>query len=189
RMRAALHIIQQEIRPRPDARIYMTEQVTGLYAWLKSRYPDLIGSEYLGAQEERGAVCGGVRNEDLTALTFADQSFDLVLSFDVLEHVPDVDRALRECFRSLRPGGSLVFSAPFRPGSRTNVVRARLGADGTIEHLLPPEYHENPVNRERGALCFRDFGWQVLDQMRAVGFADPRALMYWSRELGYLGGD
>ena len=47
----------------------------------------------------------------------------------------------------------------------------------------------NPVDPEQGALCFRDFGWQVLEQMRAAGFSDPRALVYWSRELGYLGGD
>jgi SAM-dependent methyltransferase len=189
RFRAAIQIITQEVAPLPDARIYLTERVTGLYRWLKARYPDLVGSEYLGDKVPLGAEHNGVRNEDLTALTFDDHKFDLILSFDVMEHVPDADAALRECLRCLQPGGSLLFSAPFRLDSPENVIRARMRPDGTVEHLQPPEYHCNPVDPQGGALCFRYFGWQVLEQMRDTGFSDPHALLYWSRELGYLGGD
>ncbi|MEY2452109.1 MAG: hypothetical protein QOD92_1683 [Acidimicrobiaceae bacterium] len=39
-----------------------------------------------------------------------DASFDLMLSNQVLEHVVDPGRALDECHRLLRPGGSLVLS-------------------------------------------------------------------------------
>ena len=39
-----------------------------------------------------------------------DCSFDLVLSTQVLEHVLDPARYLRECFRVLRPGGSIVLT-------------------------------------------------------------------------------
>jgi len=42
------------------------------------------------------------------ALPFARESFDLVYSFKVLAHVPDVRRALAEMLRVLRPGGHLV---------------------------------------------------------------------------------
>ena len=180
RMRAAVQIVQQEICPGSNARIYLTERATGLYQWLQARYPNLVGMEYLGDRVRRRIEHDGIRNEDLTALTFADESFDLILSFDVMQHVADSDAALRECLRCLRPGGIFLFGAPFRLDSRQNVER---------EHLMAPEHHRQPLTAEIGALCFRDFGWQVLDQLRAAGFADPRVVLYWSLELGYLGGD
>ena len=51
---------------------------------------------------------------------------------------------------------------------------------GTISHLLPPEYHADP-------LCFYHFGWDLLDALRSLGFRDTLALIYWTGELGYLG--
>lgn len=55
--------------------------------------------------KERGldVVLGSV-----TDIPFADASFDLVCSFKVLAHVPDIERALRELSRVTRPGGQLV---------------------------------------------------------------------------------
>jgi len=46
------------------------------------------------------------------SIPFADNSFDLVLALDVIEHVPNDLQALRELFRTLRPGGSLLVTVP-----------------------------------------------------------------------------
>jgi SAM-dependent methyltransferase len=43
-----------------------------------------------------------------TELQFGDASFDVVFSFGVLHHIPDVDRAIPEIFRVLKPGGELL---------------------------------------------------------------------------------
>ena len=51
---------------------------------------------------------------DAEALPFADESFDLVLGHAVLHHLPDLDAALREFHRVLRPGGTLAFWASRR---------------------------------------------------------------------------
>lgn len=45
-------------------------------------------------------------------LPFVDASMDLVLSFEVLEHVPDEAMALREILRVLKSQGEIIFSVP-----------------------------------------------------------------------------
>lgn len=45
-------------------------------------------------------------------LPFASASVDLVLSFEVLEHVPDESVALNEIHRVLKPRGEIIFSVP-----------------------------------------------------------------------------
>lgn len=186
RMRAAIHILEQECAVQPEHCIYVTEQITPLFLVLRRRYLNVIGSEYLGATPPFGMTNQeGVRNESVTRLTFPDATFDHILCFDVLEHVPDYAKGLAECFRCLRPGGKLLFGVPFG-GNRVTFVRARVHSNGTVEHLRPPEYHANPASK-CGCLCFYHFGWDLLEALRVVGFAGATSLFYWSREFGYLG--
>lgn len=189
RHRATIHLFEQEFLPKLDARIYITEQVTPLYSLLKKKYPNIIGSEYMGDTLPNGACnSNGIRNEDFTNLSFEKDELDHILSFDVLEHIPKYRNALLECLRCLKPGGSLLFSVPFHKNSEKNIIRARINEDGKIEHILPPEYHGDPMSSE-GILCYNNFGWELLDDLRDIGFIDVQALFYWSKELGYLGGD
>lgn len=51
---------------------------------------------------------------DATYLPFADNSFDLAISFHVLEHIPDDRAAMRELSRVLMPGGRAIVQVPWR---------------------------------------------------------------------------
>jgi len=99
----------------------------------------------------------------------------------VLEHVPDYHAAIREFARVLVPGGMCVATFPFNDRAET-LVRARLGEDGTIEHIEPPEYHGDPISG--GILCYYHFGWDILDAFRDAGFSDVRMTMPYSLEQG-----
>jgi SAM-dependent methyltransferase len=50
---------------------------------------------------------------DIVAIPEPDASFDVVLCSEVLEHVPDPIATVRELARLLRPGGSMILTAPF----------------------------------------------------------------------------
>jgi SAM-dependent methyltransferase len=189
RMRATIQIFEQECQPKHNSKIYITEQSTPLYSWFRRSFANVVGSEYMGNSLPLGkSNSNNVRNEDLTELTFKSNKFNYILSFDVFEHIPQYKRALTECFRCLKPGGMLYFSVPFIKISKQNIVRAHVDQDGNITHLLPPEYHGDPVNSE-GILCFYHFGWELLDEIRIAGFKDVRTLLYWSDYYGYLGGE
>jgi SAM-dependent methyltransferase len=69
-----------------------------------------LSEDALAMSRERGAQ--HLRCCDVTALQFADASFDVVVTADVLEHVPDDERAVKEMARVLRPGGVLVATVP-----------------------------------------------------------------------------
>jgi hypothetical protein len=86
RMRATLHFLDTHCPSiKKDSLVYVTEQSRPLYSGLGSfRYTNLIGSEYLGNACALGHSLNGIRNEDMTHLTFPDRTLAAVLSFDVL---------------------------------------------------------------------------------------------------------
>lgn len=186
RQRFMAHLVGRVLAGRERPAVYLHEQVTDFYAWAVRSLPaEVVGSEYLGAEVAGGTEVDGIRHEDALALTFGDGSLDVIVSNDVLEHVPDLEAALREAARVLRPGGALVFSVPFHSGSAVSRRRAELGDDG-VRHLLEPEWHGNPVDPQ-GSLVFTDIGWDVLGTCRAAGFADALVIGFWSAVHAHLG--
>ncbi|WP_051414553.1 class I SAM-dependent methyltransferase [Pseudoxanthomonas suwonensis] len=174
--------------PKPPE-VYVTEQATPTFVWMQKHLgAHLHGSEYEPDPGKRHALTeslhslggtGEVVFRDLTALDFADASLDAVASFDVLEHVPDYRAAIGEMARVLKPGGACVATFPFNDLPDT-LVRARVGPDGEIEHIEPPEYHGDPISG--GILCFYHFGWDVLARFREAGFARAHMVMPYSLE-------
>lgn len=50
---------------------------------------------------------------DITDIPVDDASFDVILCTEVFEHIPDAVAALAEFNRILKPGGTLILTAPF----------------------------------------------------------------------------
>src|SRR3989344_877220 len=51
--------------------------------------------------------------EDARKMSFPDDSFDTVLSFQVLEHIDDTTATVREMYRVLKRGGVAIVTMPF----------------------------------------------------------------------------
>jgi SAM-dependent methyltransferase len=97
----------------------------------------------------------GAKMADVTKLQFADNSFDLIVSSEVLEHVPDLNAAFKEMRRVLRPGGCHVFTVP--PSDATKQL-ATLRDDKIVHLVMPPEYHGDPLGNGTGILAFWHLG-------------------------------
>lgn len=56
--------------------------------------------------------------DNATNLSFPDSTFDIVVSFEVIEHIKDYRKYLKEVFRVLKKGGYFIFSTPNAKGIR-----------------------------------------------------------------------
>ncbi len=149
-------------------KIYNTETVGALHNQL-SKLPNYQASEYFGYKYKSGDIVHGVIHQDLMATSFDDESFDIILSSDVFEHVPDPYKGFSEVFRILRPGGRHIFTVPFYSDRFHDEVRAIVDADGSIENLMPPMYHRDPI-RPEGIIVYVIFSWEMLDKLREIGY-------------------
>ena len=189
RLRGSIHLVDFELGMRPYHSIYIAEQVTPLYSFLKNKFPLLIGSEYLGESVPAGYINEQkLRHESATNLSFEDDSLDCYLSFECFEHIPHYRKAFSEAARVLKKGGKFMWSVPFADNVYENIMRAFIDENGKICHILEPEYHGDPV-AEGGILCFTHFGWQMLGQVKNSGFSAAYAFLYRSEIFGYLGGE
>ncbi|MNJ47366.1 hypothetical protein D3C77_425230 [compost metagenome] len=121
-----------------------------------SRYCERYSSSQYFEGVKFGELVGGVRCENLEALTFNDDSFDLFITQDVFEHIFNPELAAKEIMRVLKPGGAHIFTAPKHKHVSLSYPRARL-AGANIEYMVEPEYHGNPIGDGR-ALVTWDYG-------------------------------
>lgn len=164
--------------------------LSGWARWARETHGDrILFCEYLGEKADPGAIVpiDGliVQNEDMTRMTLPDASTDLVLHQDVLEHIPDYRAGLRETLRVLRPGGQTIFTAPFFHALDQTFVRAAFNEAGELIHYAAPELHGDPLVPE-GILAFYNFGWTLVDDLRAEGFSDVRLRMLYRPDLGIV---
>lgn len=96
---------------------------------------------------------------DMMAMPYADNSFDLVIHSDTLEHISGPIRALAECRRVLRLGGVLCFTIP------TIVERLSRNRDG-----LPKSYHGSPDTGTDDFVVHTEFGADMWTYAIRAGF-------------------
>ena len=117
------------------------------------------------ANARRRGLAHLVRAEraDVGALPFADDSFDLVVSFTGLHCFPDPQQAIAEMARVLKPGGRVVGSAVLED---TGLRFALLGEGGRLAGLIGPGCSSTQV---RAWFAARGVGVEV-DLSGALGY-------------------
>lgn len=128
----------------------------GISYWLENNCPGYIASGFF-PDEATGQIVNGVRNENLEAQTSAEETFDLVLHLDVLEHLFNPFVALQEIARTLKHDGLCLFTVPVERG-RLDSEQVAFEQDGELTIVGEPEYHGNPQRPGDGALVIWRYG-------------------------------
>lgn len=100
----------------------------------------------------------GTINMDITAIKFADNTFDAILCNHVLEHVLEDRKAIAEFYRVLKPGGWGIIQVPYDPYLEStyedpSIVspQGRMEKYGQFDHV-------------------RLYGCDYFDRLREIGF-------------------
>lgn len=127
-------------------------------------YFKLLGRQYgsseigiIGGNYRETLVCSGLQSRVRAVCDLLDR------------HLPDLRTSLGELARVLKPGGVLLSTQPFASMDEIGQIRARM-VGGKIEHVLPPQFHSDPVRPEAGTLVFQIPGWDMLPWCREAGF-------------------
>jgi SAM-dependent methyltransferase len=102
----------------------------------------------------------GVRCEDLEDLSFPDNSFDIFITQDVMEHIFNPEMAFKEIERVLKQGGAHIFTVPLVNKAKKSQRRAARDENGEVKYLFEPEYHGNPAD-PKGALVTMYWGYDI----------------------------
>lgn len=114
-------------------------------------YPDVLPGQYHKS---------GYRCENLEKLTFPDNSFDLLVTQDVMEHIFDPAQAFREIARVLKPGGAHIFTVPIVRKTQPTFCKAERRPDGSVALHGEAEYHGNPI-ADSGSLVTMHWGYDI----------------------------
>lgn len=98
-----------------------------------------------------------IRTADVEALPFESNSFDWILSIEVLRYLPDFRQTVKEMGRVLAPGGKAVVTACPRYSLNLYTLVNRLGASGKVASLTPLRQYFTTVS-------------ELTDGFRAAGF-------------------
>ncbi|MFT7287113.1 MAG: SAM-dependent methyltransferase [Halieaceae bacterium] len=162
-------VLKQYCADLEGARVWEMSSRGPVHRFLSRSGAALTVSEYFD-DVEPGAYRDEVQCQNVEKLSYATASFDLATSTEVFEHVSDDLAGFKEVLRVLKPGGLTVFTVPIVLSEATR-ERARI-INGELIHLLPPEYHDDHLRGSGHVLCFRTYGYDIVERLRDAGFSD-----------------
>lgn len=157
--------------------IYEMSTTSPLFRRL-SKYPNYEASGFFFDKPFGAKVDGRIWNQDVQNLSFADESMDVVISSETMEHVRDPWKGFGEIWRVLRPGGIHCFTIPYYADRRTT---SRVDISGPTDvYILPKVYHLDPYRRD-DSLVYTDYGSDLIALLEPLGFKTREVMVLETR--------
>lgn len=149
----------------PKLKIYDTDNFSAISEFLR-KDPNYIRSSYYPNLKSGHKIAENYFNINLENIYFDDNSFDIILSSEVMEHVRLYQDAHREIKRILRNKGTYIFTVPY-VNEKNNINLIDCSGDEDI-FLCEPHYHGDPLNKGEGILAYRIFGREIFSEFSSL---------------------
>ena len=106
-----------------------------------------------------GEYNDGVLCVDLCDMPFEDNTIDIVITEDVFEHIVGYEKAMKEIYRVLKPGGCHIFTVPLHDGHKTVSRKNKKSV-----------YHGDPIHADSGCLVITDWGDDIKSIVERYGY-------------------
>jgi SAM-dependent methyltransferase len=163
----ALSIKELAANEKLDLRILDTDSFS-VMAQLLSHHKNYVRTSFIPDQPFGKELEENRYNVNLENITFADNSFDMILTSDVAEHIRDINAAHQEIYRVLKPGGVYIFTVPYDPASHAHHTLVDTSQQEDI-FLVPKQLHGDPLTG--GILAYRVFGQAIFKDLQDIGFS------------------
>jgi ubiquinone/menaquinone biosynthesis C-methylase UbiE len=159
---------------RPDLKIYIV---------------DFIRSNLYHASKVLGKSIGKnifLIHGDATNLIFEENELDGYWSVQTLQHIPDYEKAIKEAFRILRPGGVLAnYSLNVQSGLR--LIYRILGKNYHVRGVIPGKFYLARASTEQLDIVETIFSNEVIQRYTEVIFIPELKVKFTGREDSFFG--
>lgn len=158
---------------------------------LSAKLKELFGKDmYVSSQYSFTKNCGKAANaRNDIALDLENQhcikneTFDIIITQDVFEHIYDTDKAFREIGRTLKPGGFHVFTVPLTSKQFGTFRAAQKTDTGSVKLYAPPEIHGNPMGKG-GSLLTMQWGYDIIQYIELASGMKTKVVYVESEMMG-----
>lgn len=160
RQRAVMNVIKDKFPEYRELKMHESSPSGASFRQLRKECKNYSFSYYYDNIRLGKIMENGASNQNLENLTFENNSFDIFITQDVMEHVNNPEKAFAEISRVLRMGGVHIFTTPIYHFQKT---RARIKINnGQVINVLPEIYHGSPINK-KGSLVTYDWGNDIAE--------------------------
>lgn len=145
------------------------------YNYLKQRF----GVGYISADIDANAP-NVMKQEDLRSLSFCDECFDIVICNQVLEHIPtNVDDAIRQIARVLKPDGFVIITVPIDlksetledPSIKTDSDRIRYYGEANHYRMFGKDFSERLFSNGLKSVQVRAMDLMTASEYKRIGLS------------------
>lgn len=160
-----------------DLKIFIGEDKTSFANYLLQLAPNCTTSEFFTHATD--STHSSANREDMCKLSYADNSYDLVVYNDVIGLAQSIEDSLGEARRILKPGGRFLATFPFSYGQEQSITK----------QIPLPQAPGGQSKATSATLRYQIPGWNIIKQSQDAGFGKTKIHYIASWKHGVLGAD